>query len=193
MQQELALTKNLLVVSVLMFLGIGLPQLAHAGWGTPPELENKQTEARIRPVAVVNIDDGSAPVQPAAPAAPREAADIYAKVCTACHATGVLNAPKFENKADWAARQAKGLEALLVSAIKGLNAMPPRGGDPSLSDDEMKATIQFMLPKAEGEAAAAPVAVAAPAAAPAEAPAAAPAPVAAPTEAPAPAAVPATH
>jgi cytochrome c5 len=66
-------------------------------------------------------------------------------VCSACHGTGVLNAPKIGDKAAWGKLKATGIKALLANAIKGKNQMPPRGGDPSLSDDEMKAAIEQMM------------------------------------------------
>jgi cytochrome c5 len=41
---------------------------------------------------------------------------------------------------------AKGLDGLVESAINGLNAMPPRGGSPSLTDEQIRASVEFMLP-----------------------------------------------
>src|SRR3546814_4847329 len=72
---------------------------------------------------------------------------VYSKVCTGCHAAGVLGAPKDGDKAAWGARlkAAGGVDGMLKIAIHGLNAMPPRGGDASLSDDELKGAIEHML------------------------------------------------
>src|SRR3546814_4276508 len=69
---------------------------------------------------------------------------VYSKVCTGCHAAGVLGAPKDGDKAAWGARlkAAGGVDGMLKIAIHGLNAMPPRGGDASLSDDELKGAIE---------------------------------------------------
>lgn len=72
---------------------------------------------------------------------------VYNAVCTACHATGVLDAPKLEQAA-WTERAAKGLEGLLNNAINGINQMPARGGDPSITDEEMKSAVLFMTGKA---------------------------------------------
>lgn len=77
----------------------------------------------------------------------RTGEEVFSSVCTTCHTTGVLNAPKLE-KAAWSERVSKGLDGLLNSAINGLNQMPARGGDPSLSDEEMKSALQYMLAQA---------------------------------------------
>ena len=80
-------------------------------------------------------------------AAPRTGDAIVDKNCKVCHSIGLANAPKLDAaaKADWEARLAGGLDALVVSAIKGKGGMPPRGGDPSLTDDEIAAAVQHML------------------------------------------------
>jgi cytochrome c5 len=115
--------------------------------------------ARIKPIGQVRINDGSAPVAAAPKAASggRSAADIYKKACMACHATGVANAPKVGDQAAWDARMAKGMDTLVASVNKGMGAMPPKAGDASLTDDEIKATTKFMAEGAK-ESAAAPAA-----------------------------------
>lgn len=104
--------------------------------------EAQAADERTKPVGQVNV--GSAPVAAVA-AAPKSGKEIFNGACAACHTAGVMNAPKLGDKAGWAARIAKGEEVLVQSALKGLNAMPPKGGNPSLSDDEIKATVQYML------------------------------------------------
>ena len=68
---------------------------------------------------------------------------IYDNVCMACHSTGAAGAPKLEAAA-WTDRMAGGIEALITSAINGKGAMPPRGGRADLSDEQMKAVVEFM-------------------------------------------------
>ncbi|VVE03091.1 c-type cytochrome [Pandoraea anhela] len=70
---------------------------------------------------------------------------LYDTVCMACHASGVLNAPKFGDKAAWAPRIATGIDTLHTAAIKGLNAMPPKGGAAGASDDDVKAAVDYMV------------------------------------------------
>jgi cytochrome c5 len=73
---------------------------------------------------------------------------IYDKLCTTCHTGGVAGAPKLE-KAAWTARIAQGNDTLYKHAIEGYQGpagvMPARGGNPSLSDDQVKATVDWML------------------------------------------------
>lgn len=87
---------------------------------------------------------------PAAPAAPENVLgkSIYGKTCAMCHAAGVAGAPKPRDKADWAPRVAQGKETLYKHAIEGFTGakgmMPARGGGSSLTDEEVKAAVDFM-------------------------------------------------
>jgi cytochrome c5 len=69
---------------------------------------------------------------------------LYTQVCSACHAAGVAGAPKFGNKADWAARVPLGIDELTKIAIQGKGAMPPKGGS-SASDAEIKQVVTYMV------------------------------------------------
>lgn len=113
------------------------------------------TEERIRPVADVYTDEAAATAAPevVAKAAPAQAAafdgrldgeEIYNNVCTACHSIGLVGAP-IPGSPEMAQRAEKGVDALLQNALNGLNAMPARGGRPDLSDEQVKAVIEFML------------------------------------------------
>ncbi len=74
---------------------------------------------------------------------------IYKATCFACHATGVAGSPIFGDKALWAPRIATGMDALINSALKGKGAMPPKGGNGALSDDEIKAAVTYMVDHAK--------------------------------------------
>lgn len=74
---------------------------------------------------------------------------IYHSVCFACHDSGAANAPKLGDKTAWQPRIATGKEALYASALQGKNAMPARGGNPKLSDADVKATVDWMVSQAE--------------------------------------------
>jgi cytochrome c5 len=93
------------------------------------------------------------PAIPPAPAATATAAaadgkKIYDTACTACHTPGVAGAPKLGDKANWSARLAQGPNVLYEHAIKGFQGkagvMPPKGGNASLSDGEVKAAVDYM-------------------------------------------------
>ena len=70
-------------------------------------------------------------------------------MCTACHTAGVAGAPRFGDKAAWSPRIAKGKDALYHSALTGKGAMPAKGGNPSLSDADVKAAVDYMAAAAK--------------------------------------------
>lgn len=70
---------------------------------------------------------------------------VYDGLCHTCHASGLLNAPVFGDTEEWSKRLSKGREALYDAALHGLRAMPAKGGDPSLSDDRVKAAVDYMI------------------------------------------------
>lgn len=73
----------------------------------------------------------------------------YEKICAVCHKDGIAGAPKFGDKAAWAPRIAAGQAALYTSALKGKNAMPPKGGMLDLPDAEVKAAVDYMVKAAK--------------------------------------------
>lgn len=125
--------------------------LAGCGEKTPPAAE----AAPPAPVATV-ATAAPAPATPAAPAPSAgvaSAADlvkgeqVYTATCLACHGAGVLGAPKFGDKAVWAPRIAQGADTLHANAINGVKMMPPRGGNASLTDEDVKAAVDYMVSK----------------------------------------------
>jgi len=76
--------------------------------------------------------------------------EVYDTVCVACHATGVLNAPRFGDTKAWKPLIAEGQRMLTRTAIKGIREMPPRGGDPKLSDREVERAVVYMVNAAGG-------------------------------------------
>lgn len=98
---------------------------------------------------------GPAQKPAAAPAAAPAVAEntagkaVFGKVCAMCHAAGVAGAPKPGDKADWAPRIAQGMDVLYKHSIDGFTGakgmMPPRGGSPALTDDELKSAVDYMV------------------------------------------------
>ena len=86
------------------------------------------------------------------PVAPVVVADagkkLYESACMACHAAGIAGAPKFGDKAAWAARSTVGVDALVASVIKGKGIMAARGGSQA-TDAELKQTVEYMLAAAK--------------------------------------------
>jgi cytochrome c5 len=74
---------------------------------------------------------------------------VYDQTCHVCHGTGLAGSPKFGDKAAWAPRIATGMETLYNAALHGLRAMPPKGGNASLSDAQVKAAVDYMVAAAK--------------------------------------------
>lgn len=73
---------------------------------------------------------------------------LYQKVCQACHAAGLLGAPKFGSKADWAPRLKDPMDTIYNYALNGKGQMPARGGS-GASDAEVKAAVDYMVSAAK--------------------------------------------
>lgn len=94
--------------------------------------------------------DASAAAGGDAPVASLDAGkSVYNKTCALCHAAGVAGAPKPGDKDDWGPRIAQGKDTLYKHAIEGFTGskgmMPPKGGAASLSDDEVKSAVDYMV------------------------------------------------
>lgn len=74
---------------------------------------------------------------------------VYAATCAACHDSGVAGAPKLGDQEAWAEHSHHGMEHMLEAVIKGKEAMPPRGGNPKLTDDEIRSAIEYILSKSQ--------------------------------------------
>jgi cytochrome c5 len=113
----------------------------------PKEAAKPQAQApAAAPQAPVAAPQAAAE-KPAAekPAAAANGKPVYDKVCAVCHAQGVAGAPKPGDKAAWAPRIQQGIDTLVQSATKGKGAMPPKGGNASLSDADIRAAVEFMV------------------------------------------------
>ena len=160
---------------VAMIVGLILLTQLAAGWygsrdSTDEAYMSKDALAkRLAPVAQVSIDPNAPAAAPAAAAQPEPASSpapaanipppaagksadagaagksTYDSTCAACHGTGVAGAPKVGDKAAWTPRVAQGKPALYNSALKGKGAMPPKGGNAALSDDAVKAAVEYMV------------------------------------------------
>ncbi len=75
--------------------------------------------------------------------------EVYKASCFACHDSGVAGSPKVGDKDAWTARIAAGAESMYTAAIKGKGAMPAKGGNMSISDEDIKAAVDFMASKSQ--------------------------------------------
>lgn len=157
--------RQLLVVVLASFvvpvaLILMIVQLVIGGLRTDPSqpgMDENSIAARIKPVGEVNFNAvAPAPASPGGAAGAQGAAapaksgeQVYQSVCGACHGAGLLNSPKVGDKAAWKARIAQGNATLYDHAIKGIRAMPAKGGNTSLADGEVKAAVDYMVGKSK--------------------------------------------
>jgi len=109
---------------------------------------------RTKPVAPVSAPSAGGQREPVksamAPPSPiRDGQQVYQTTCVVCHGAGIAGAPKLEDKGQWTARIAKGVDTLYASAVNGVQGsagvMPARGGNPALSNAEVKAAVDYMV------------------------------------------------
>ncbi len=118
---------------------------------SPPPAATSDTTAAPAPAPeAVPAPDAAAP---AAGGDLAKGEDVYKKTCSICHAAGVAGAPKLADKAAWGPRLAQGDALLYEHAIKGFTGqtgmMPPKGGNLGLSDEDVKAGVDYMASKAK--------------------------------------------
>jgi cytochrome c5 len=122
---------------IYIFVGLSLAFAAQS-----QDAASDDIKSRIQPLGKVHVSGAKAET---AASGPRSGTQIYNKACIACHSVGVLGAPKFQNAGDWTPRISQGFDTLWQHAIKGFNAMPPKGTCGDCTDDEIKAAIEHMI------------------------------------------------
>ena len=160
------ITVLLLAIVFPIAIVVMLAQYATGGLSVDkndPTLTDESVAKRLKPVGELvmesdlppaDANSGSGIVQTASVASTPAASgadkiqEIYNASCAACHISGAAGAPKQGDKAAWALRIKSGIGVLYASAIKGKNAMPAKGGNASLSDDDVKAVVDYMLSQA---------------------------------------------
>ena len=152
-----------LVIAIILLAQFAVGVYGGRSMKDDPSMSPEAIAKRIAPVAKVAIDPNAPAPAPAAPAPAPAAAPVavaaapaagsgkatYDTVCMACHSTGAAGAPKLGDKAAWAPRIKTGLDTLHSVAIKGKGAMPPKGGNAALSDDAVKAAVDYMVAAAK--------------------------------------------
>ena len=112
------------------------------------------TVDRVKAVGQINLASSTAAsnatTQVASTATPIiDVEKIYNGGCVACHGAGVAGAPRVGDRDAWAERIDKCVTTLYANAINGLQGsggvMPAKGGNPALSDDQMKAVVDYMI------------------------------------------------
>jgi cytochrome c5 len=128
------------LVAVVVFLAVAvflLVRLANSGFNVDAEVMTKEAiAARLKPVGESVASDGLP--------GSRSGQAVFQAVCISCHGAGLLGSPKFADAAAWGARIAKGYPTLLSHALQGFNSMPAKGGNTSLTDDEIARAVAYM-------------------------------------------------
>ena len=157
-----------LVVGGLMALAIVLLVFANIFHNmlTPEVSEARQEaiSARIAPIgavyageagkqALAKIEKQQATASASSGGGPMSGEQVFQNVCSACHGTGAGGAPQLEMEY-WKDRIAKGEDTLKQHALNGFQGdkglMPAKGGNPSLSDEEVKKAVDYMLAQVKG-------------------------------------------
>lgn len=144
-------------VIILLINFVGVSNKPAAG---SDGLEETAVAERIAPVAKLEFGNGgpsagsATAVATAAPAAPAAAQKfdgpgLYKSYCSACHAAGIAGAPKYGDKAAWAPRIAKGVDALVQTVLSGKNAMPPKGGVAAATPADIKLAVEYITAAAK--------------------------------------------
>ena len=159
------LKKFSLVIGFLVLVTLGLQFLAYQlNKAVPPEVSPvavQRTHNRIAPLGAVYAGATGAAAQAAAASAAAAAAAsqvayggtkdgsvIFGNLCTGCHTSGAGGAPTLD-ASHWTSRIAQGKDTLYKHALEGFHGaagvMPPKGGNPALSEDQVKATVDWMI------------------------------------------------
>ncbi|MFK7893233.1 MAG: cytochrome c5 family protein [Granulosicoccus sp.] len=114
------LTRWIATVWLAVIIGASLPDAAASDY--PPAGKNSTNDGRL----------------------------VWLGTCESCHAYGIAGAPNPMKANDWSERVSKPRPLLYDHAIAGFfgpgdTYMPPRGGNDELSDDEVKAAVDYMI------------------------------------------------
>lgn len=132
---------SLVGILVVLLTSLGKVFVKNSG-GTPFSTDELVAE-RLTPYGRVNTGNLVSDVVKA-----KAPEDVYGGLCASCHDTGLNDAPLVSDKGAWEQRLAeRGIDGLHNSSINGRDLMPAKGGDPRLTDEEVKNTVYFMLEK----------------------------------------------
>ena len=121
-----------------------------ADFAAPAAAASEEQAEQAEVVATETDAEATAASEPAVAEAPaaqpagKSGEQVTQSVCMMCHGSGLMGAPKIGDKAGWAPRIAQGYETLVQNAIKGIRMMPPKGGNPGLTDAEVAAAVAHM-------------------------------------------------
>jgi len=170
LEKDRAFFKNFSIVVIILAVLMVLFVVAASIVGNTisygdPDAKTAQVSERTAPVGDVRLEGEAMPDEKtaggggqqvaAADDEPRSGQAVYDSVCMSCHGGAIAAAPATDDKAAWAPRIEKGIETLYKHAINGFQgegssmAMPAKGGNSSLSDEEVKAAVDYMVEQSQ--------------------------------------------
>lgn len=126
------------IAVAILLMAVVVP-LSFRGGAVP--VGEDDADQRIQPVARVQMQV----VVAGTDSKPKDGPTVYNSVCGACHGSGAAGAPKAGDKGAWVSRIGSGKSALYAAAINGKGGMPAKGGMASLSDEEVKAAVDYLV------------------------------------------------
>jgi cytochrome c5 len=119
----------------------------------------KSVASRIEPLsqeALVGQDNTGMAIKPDSPAGagvtlpiPKDGAQVYEQVCSACHGLGIAGAPKAGDVTAWGPRIAKGKTLLYDHALHGFTGqtgtMPAKGNRLDIPDAIIEEGVDHMI------------------------------------------------
>ena len=154
----MAYVKQMSLLASLLFtvmLVLNILIAFFASFGTPQSVDPEAVNNRLKAIEVVAVKGEEKTTETTETATPAETTEdvavngeaIFTATCFACHGTGILESPKKGDKEAWNKRLEANtdIDGLVQSAIKGKGAMPPRGGNAGLTDEQLKAVIEYMM------------------------------------------------
>ena len=132
---------------LLCLILVGAALTAHA----VSDKQRAAIEERIQPVGSVCLegDNSCGAAVVASGGGAKSGEDIYNTSCMACHSTGAGGAPKLGDVANWEGRLSNGVDALYANALNGFTGssgtMPAKGLCMSCSEDDIKATVDYIV------------------------------------------------
>tara|TARA_B100000686_G_C16806194_1_gene990759 strand:- start:15342 stop:15836 length:495 start_codon:yes stop_codon:yes gene_type:complete len=156
-----AFFKNFAIITVIFILFSIFITILSIVFASNPSKENHKDELislidkRTSPISNENLSSNpkiKSTIQLAA-GAPSDASNsgekIYKMVCGSCHDNGAAGSPITGNQSQWASRISEGIDHLYDSAINGIGIMPAKGGLASLSDEDVKAAVDYIIEKSK--------------------------------------------
>lgn len=136
---------NMLIPALVLALGLsacGKKEEAQTTMPAVPAAEATKPVEMAKPEEHAAVDEHA-----------EKAEKVFKATCSMCHQTGAAGAPILGKKDEWAPRIAQGMPTLYDHAIKGFTGskglMPPKGANAGLSDEDVKATVDYMVSKSK--------------------------------------------